>query len=151
MVTNDVANLWDYLVKEGGLNLKTYDKDIIADFQLKLFGTEVSDFRESLKVECISIERFLTTFFESLEPFTKMMSDLLVMFEKAGAKSNGNNLKISINSELMKEKFDFDINYFIDIVEKWNKTLKSLIIYHLNEDKLWEIKETLNKFPPVLG
>ncbi|TDF95921.1 hypothetical protein [Paenibacillus piri] len=140
MAIGDAVSLWDLLIEEGGLSPKTYDKDILAEFQSKLIGHEVNNFRQSLITEKISIERFLTVFFKSLEPFSIMMNDLLVMFEKAGAKSNGNHVHISLNPDSIKEEFKFDIRHFIEMIEQWNQVRKSLVVYHMNEDLLWDTK-----------
>ena len=115
----ETLDLWKYLKSNGGLDVKNYDYSIIEELQRELLLPIGKDFDKQLKDENITIENFIVAFFKVVEPFSEMMSDLLLMFEKAGAKTTNNNLDIEFDFDNAKSDLKFDLESF----RKWINAL----------------------------
>ena len=91
------SDIWNFLKNQGGLNTRLYDTDLQEELRLRLGIPNQFNFEKSL--DDISTEDFIVAFFQSVHPYGEMMSDLLGMFEKAGAKQTDKNMAISFNFE----------------------------------------------------
>lgn len=128
----ETLDLWKYLKSNGGLDIKNYDYSIIEELQRELSLPIGKDFDKQLKDEDISIENFIIAFFKVVEPFSEMMSDLLLMFEKAGAKTTNKNLDIEFDFDNAKSDLKFDLESFRKWINVW-KSVKNK--YNAN---LWD-------------
>jgi len=74
-----------------------------------------------------------------------MMSDLLVMFERAGAKKTSKNLLISFNFDKKKKPYKFDIEKFKETIEVMESTIQKYSRVNITNDVLWRINDILKK------
>jgi hypothetical protein len=130
----ETLDLWKYLKSNGGLDIKNYDYSIIEELQRELSLPIGKDFDKQLKDEDITIENFIIAFFKVVEPFSEMMSDLLLMFEKAGAKTTNNNLDIEFDFDNAKSDLKFDLENFRKWINVWRSVKNK---YNAN---LWDTK-----------
>ena len=117
----ETLDLWKFLQSNGGLDLKNYDQSIIEELQSELSLPIGKSFDKQLKDEDITIENFILAFFKVVEPFSEMMSDLLLMFENAGAKTTNNNLEIEFDFDNINSDLKFDLENFRKWIIVWKE------------------------------
>lgn len=112
------VELWKILSKVADFRSNEYDKSLLHSVIHNLNLEEDIPIIPQIKKYQISIEELLATFIKALEPFSKMMSDLLKMFQNASAFRTDNNLRIEFDFEKSKDKFKFDLEAFKDFTLK---------------------------------
>jgi len=137
----ETLKLWDYLKSKGGLDIKNYDSSIIEELQSELSLPIGADFEKQLKDENITIENFIVSFFKVVEPFSEMMSDLLLMFENAGAKTSNNNLNIELNFDNLKSDLKFDLENFKKWINIWRKVKNKYNANLWNIELIWSLSQ----------
>lgn len=135
----ETLDLWKYLKSNGGLDIKNYDSYIIEELQSELSLPIGKAFEKQLKDENITIENFIIAFFKIVEPFSEMMSDLLLMFEKAGAKTSNNNLDIEFNFDNVKSDLKFDLESFRKWVNVWRRVKNKYNANLWNIESIWSL------------
>lgn len=135
----ETLDLWKYLKSNGGLDIKNYDSSIIEELQSELSLPIGKDFEKQLKDENITIENFIVAFFKVVEPFSEMMSDLLLMFEKAGAKTSNNNLDIEFNFDNFKSDLKFDLDSFRKWINVWRRVKNKYNANLWNIESIWSL------------
>jgi len=136
---------WNYLKKHSGLDEKYYDKDIISNLRVALKLPSRGNFENQLQRYKIGTEDFIEAFFNVIQPFSEMMSDLLVMFERDGAKKTSKNLLISFNVDKKKKPYKFDIEKFKETIEVMENTIQKYSQVNITNDVLWRINDILKK------
>ena len=91
------VDLWKSLSKVADFKSNEYDKALLHSVIHNLNLEEDIPIIPQIKKYQISIEELLATFIKALEPFSKMMSDLLKMFQNASAFRTDNNLLIEFD------------------------------------------------------
>jgi len=117
---NDTYELWTFLKTEGGFDTKNYDKAMFTQLMSAFKISSEKDFETALK-QWIKQEDFIVNFFQLLQPFSLMISDILSLFAKYEIKESNNNFEILFNSSQMKKELSFNISNFIEyqkIVQK---------------------------------
>lgn len=142
---NNTIKIWNHLKKHGGLDEKYYDKDIISNLRAVLELPSKGNFENQLQKYKVGTEDFLEAFFSVIQPFSKMMSDLLVMFERAGAKKTSKNLLISFDFDKKKKPYKFDIEKFKETIEIMESTIRKYSRVNITNDVLWRINDVLKK------
>lgn len=110
--------LWKELVSSAGLQVKAgknsrgYDEQIYGEIRQKLFGTEPGDFETLLASHSITVEQLLSTFLTATEPFARMLNRILQLYQKAAASQNSTNIQVSIQTDKMGGKLEFDLQAF---------------------------------------
>ena len=117
---NNAKKLWNEIKKRANFEEGDYDSALLKDLKNRLNIDEKGDFET--EIESIQVETFLDALFSSIEPFSLMMSDLLVLFERVGAQKGDNNLQIEIDFDKLKGKFDFNISNFRQSIKVFEKT-----------------------------
>ncbi len=138
-------SLWRYLKNSCGLDSLFYDQDLLNGNEVEkgLYNhlnitKDNKDFEEDLKHYQISVEQLLVAFFKTLQPFSQMMSDMCVFFEKHSIKETNQNLRIEFdfdNSE--NEKLEFSLEHFRETLAKLNRVRELDTCYSLNSEQLW--------------
>ena len=125
------VELWKILSKVADFRSNEYDKSLLHSVIHNLNLEEDIPIIPQIKKYQISIEELLATFIKALEPFSKMMSDLLKMFQNASAFRTDNNLRIEFDFEKSKDKFKFDLEAFKDFTLKSKDVLNyySYVMY----------------------
>jgi len=134
--------LWKFLKTEGGFDPKNYDEEMFRELKAAFSISSDNDFEIALK-KSIKQEDFIVAFFQLLQPFPLMISDILSLFDKYGVKQSNKNFEIPFYSHQMKKTLNFNIQNFIEykeIVEKVISVRKEYID-NLNKvtKKMWEI------------
>jgi hypothetical protein len=136
---NSAVELWDFLQKKGGLDIKRYDTNITDELRLKLSLPPRGNFTTLLKTENISVEDLIVAFFQAVQPYAEMMSDILTMFESSGAKRSSRNLFIDFDFGKDLPELKFDLSHFKDWIETWNKIISRYIANLWNTNLLWKL------------
>lgn len=111
------AGLWDSFMKMASLEDEYYDRELCRQICDQL-GIKNDDVLTELKKKKVSVEELLKAIFKSMEPFSRMLSDLLKMFEDASAGLSDKNLKIEVNFDELENEFSFDLNHFREAERK---------------------------------
>src|SRR5947199_10791827 len=83
------ASIWRALTKRGGLDLDYHndmDEDVVRSLLLALGVSPAIKLTEALRDPDLTVEEFMRALLEALNPFSAMLTDLLAMFERAGAR-----------------------------------------------------------------
>jgi hypothetical protein len=148
---DSAAAIWTFLRTEGGLDLEFHadmDGEIVTALKMKLGLHADADLDATLPDGSISIERFVEAFLTALGPYSKMMSELLAMFERAGGKHTDHALRAQFDfgHELSLE---FDIAQFRDWLERIERARALIEVPMVNADRLWPLLQILHpKLPP---
>lgn len=112
---NDTLDLWDVFSATADFKSDEYDEELLSIIKKDLNlnpKSDIRDIREELDAKNISSEELLSVLLRSLRPFSIMLSDLLGMFEAAGAKSTDDNIQIKFDFKDAKDNFGLDLNHF---------------------------------------
>jgi hypothetical protein len=129
--------LWKFLQTEGGLDIKRYDASIVDELRSKLSLPSRQSFEKALLDKKISAGDLIVAFFQVVQPYAEMMTEILKMFEKAGAKRTTKSLKISFDFGKDLEKLRFNLSHFKDWIETWNKIVSRYVANLWNIGLLW--------------
>lgn len=141
---NNTLELWKFIVKKGGLKPESYDLYLEEKLRFYLGLSEnKKDFESCL--DTISIENFIVAFFQSVQPYTEMMSDILNLFQEAGANHTNKNLCIKYNFKANKNSLKFDIKHFKQWKIEWEKILNTYLKEQWTLDTLWELTKILRE------
>jgi hypothetical protein len=140
---NSAGQVWDHLITSGGLDEKYYDTEIVADLRSRLNLPPGRDFSQLLKDQQVSTEDLIFAFFQAIQPFAEMMSDLLVMFEQAGAKQAANNLSIEFDFGSEQPPLKFDLDHFRGSLVTWKTVTGSFVQSAWNPENLWALNSAL--------
>lgn len=140
------AAIWTFLRRQGGLDLEFHadmDGEIVTALKVKLGLDAAADLDSVLQAGSVSIERFVEAFLTALGPYSKMMSELLAMFERAGGRRTENALRarFDFGHDLALE---FDIAQFRDWVERIERARALVEVPVLSADRLWPLLQILH-------
>jgi len=142
------VEFWSNFVKSKNYNEKGYDLAVTQYIKEKLDLPVKHTILNGLKVkakksEAIEIEDFIKVFFESLEPFSDMMVDLLNMFEEISAKQTDKNLEIEFAFDKGKSPTTVNLEKFKEYTATIKEIDKEYDIPDLDDEKLWELLKIL--------
>lgn len=138
------VDLWEILSKVADFRSNEYDKALLHSVIHNLNLEEDIPIIPQIKKYQIGIEELLAAFIKALEPFSKMMSDLLEMFQNASAFRTDNNLRIEFDFEKSKKKFNLNLENFKDIAIK-SKVVLSYNTYILKTNRsIFDVIDLLN-------
>jgi hypothetical protein len=139
---NNTYELWTFLKNEGGFDAKGYDKDMFDELMHSFKMYPEHKFETALKKQQIKQEEFIVNFFQLLQPFSLMISNILALFEKNGIKQSNKNIEISFDSSLVNKKLSFNISNFIEYQEIVKKVICAHEKHIANIGKFtWEMWE----------
>jgi uncharacterized protein YfaP (DUF2135 family) len=136
---DSAVKVWAFLKQQGGLDEDYYDKAILIELRSRLFLPEDCDLDIELRNRQITTENFLLAFFEAVQPYAEMMSDLLAMFQSAGAKETDHNLAVEFDFGSDSPALKFDLNHFRDYLHVWEKQKGHYLQMNLNSKSLWDL------------
>src|SRR4051794_3213107 len=90
--------IWEVLIAKRGLQPKSWDADLVRRLRRELGLPAAGDVGRLLDAHAVSIEAFVVAFFQVAEPFARMWSDLLALFERQGVRGT---------DEVTSIEFDF--------------------------------------------
>ena len=140
---NSASDIWNFLETEGGLEIGLYDAELVGELRNKLGLPSTGDFGTLLG--SISNEDFIVAFFQTIQPYVKMMSDLLCMFEKAGANQTNRNLDISFDFNKDLPKLEFNLSNFKKWVEIWEKVSGIYLVNQWDSSTIWKLNKALRE------
>ena len=141
---NSTVELWENICKTADFKSKEYDKELLADIKKELGFDRNCKICEELISHNTTPEELLSTLLKLLKPFSAMMSDLLKMFEEAGAQFTDNNIQINFDFEDAKENFGLDLEHF----RIYNETVKKVVCYELQLESSYPMRDF---FEPLYG
>lgn len=137
--------IWKTVTKTGGLDLRYHsdmDEDVIQSL-LKALGADASKTIESaISDPSLTVESFVGALLEALNPFSAMLSDLLAMFEQAGAKRTDHSLQIDFDFG-NAPKLSFDLRQFRDWIEKVERVRELVRVRRWSSSDLWHLASAL--------
>jgi len=132
-------DVWVFLKKQGGLDIDFYDVDLVQELRTRLSLPANEDFETHLKTGQISIEKFIMTFFQTIQPYAEMMVDLLKMFEKAGANRTDRNMVIKFNFDQDLSPLTFDLEHFRIWLDAWKRLKGKYLTNVWTANLLWSL------------
>ena len=143
---NSTLELWDHFSKIADLKSKEYDKELLADLKKELGFDKKCIVRDELSSHNTTPEELLAVLIKLLKPFSVMMSDLLKMFEEAGAQFTDDNIQIKFDFENAKKNFGLDLDHF----RIYNEKVKNVICYELQLESSYPLEDFLGPIEKLL-
>ena len=137
--------MWRYLKKKGGLDTKVYDAPLEEDLRKGLRFPSDGRLEDHLRSSGASVEDFLVAFFEAAEPYAQMMSDLLRMFEHAGATESGNNLLVRFDFGGRLGQLNFSLEHFRQWHTVWTRVAGQVQVNLWGSQSLWALHSVLQR------
>ena len=139
VILKNAWEIWQYLLTDGGLDPKFYDKQIVEDLCKNLGFGKKCDLNKELKSNNISSEEFIGAFLKSIEPYARMIHDLCVFFYKHKIKETNRSMKILFDFGKGPQDLDFDLEHFRKILWKYKQVKQKIVSYYLSIRDLWDI------------
>ena len=141
--------VWTFLWNEGGVDVKNYDESLVEDLRVTLDRTLAPShlppgpFEVALANSGVSVEQFLGSFFTAAQPYAEMMSELLTMFERAGAKTTRRNLLVQFRFSETLPPLAFDLEHFRKWLLRWQEIEASWLANVWSSKELWTLSKIL--------
>jgi hypothetical protein len=114
--------LWDQLQDVAGLKPDTYDSHLVEEIALLMGAPDAKNLAAHLVATNAPAQQLLDGVILALEPYSRMLKDLLDLYEWAGATSGcGDNLRIVYDFSERDEAVDLDLTHFREAVETWHQ------------------------------
>lgn len=149
VVITDPAQLWEFLQAGGGIEIKYYDREIFnsKDPGLNLYDLlgiphEFENLKKNLTARHITIERFLVAILTLLHPYSRMMSELCIFFEKYQIKYSKENMAVQFNFDIAQtNSLGFNLEHFREVLNQYQTVEENVFAYKINSDQLWHLCE----------
>jgi hypothetical protein len=139
--------IWDFLVREAGLDVKNYDADIVEQICKGLgISFPCNNIERELKRRDVPVEAFIGAFLKSVQPYARMVRDLYEFLYLHGVKKTNNQMRMLFDFGKGPEDLGFDLKHFREILEKYMKIFRYFIVYGWNYDTLWELARIFNDY-----
>jgi hypothetical protein len=129
------------------LDTQSYDKflpqELFVSLKSSLPTTSATDLDSLLETNTVPVEEFLVAFFRVVQPFADMMTDLLGLFEQAGANQGRLNLAVRFNFDKDLPPLEFDLEHFRRWQESWQRVVGSYLANMWNNNSLWQLSGLL--------
>ena len=136
--------LWSKLIECAGLQLtpdrsssRGYDDEIYGEIRRAIVGSDPGEFEKLLVDRRVTVEHLLTAFFTATAPFARMLIRILQLYQKAAASKGSTNINISIQTNEMDGKFEFDLNAFMHQVKLTEFALITQNMRMWSHDDMW--------------
>lgn len=141
------ADVWVFVRTNGGLNLDSYDKELLnqlfESLRTSFPAIPATDLDSLLKTNAVPVEDFLVAFFKVAQPFADMMVDLLRLFEEAKANQGKLNLAVRFNFDKDLPPLEFDLDHFRRWQEIWQRVAGKFLVNLWNSNSLWQLNGLL--------
>lgn len=111
-IITTTTELWKIISNTAHFNNKEYDMEMLKDIRNNLGLPQNGDIAVLLKQYNISCENLLNTVLHCLRPFSVMLNDLYILFQKAGAQQTNYNLRIQFDFGSINKSFSEELNFF---------------------------------------
>lgn len=135
--------LWSQLVNRAGLDLRRYDATVATDLRRRLSLPLTGKLTTRIKDHKVGPEALLGAFFDALQPFTRMYSEILELIETIGFAEGKENLLVQFDFGLAEREFKLDLENFRKQVERWRKSIRPMTIDRWNTNRVWALVNTL--------
>lgn len=136
-ICRDGKSLWTALVQNCGLDLEDRDADLENSLKDQL-NPNARDLGEAL--ENTSTDQFIQAFFQLLQPFSLMYSQLLAFFEKAGASEGTRQLRLQVGDDFI------DFKHFQKFIQIWNEIDCEIIAPAVSQNGAWILHNELSAY-----
>lgn len=144
---NSSGDLWRYLIEKAGIDTNNYDFELVEQLSYELFNRPLTeDFALELEKENISIERFVRSFFNILQPYAKMMEELCIFFEEHSVKETNQSLKILFDFGQGYEDVGFDLEHFKETLAQFTSVKRKLTQEQYDANQLWELWRVFREY-----
>ncbi|MDE0778174.1 MAG: hypothetical protein OSB43_17985 [Nocardioides sp.] len=141
----DAPGLWAALSARAGLQESSYDADLLGDIARALGLPKGADLAESL--EGVSTDDLLRSVLKALQPFSLMLSELLLLFATIGAhEADDPNLRVRYGLDADND-FAFDLNAFREQEKRWVETTRWIPDLQAGPDVFWALLRSLDAIP----
>jgi hypothetical protein len=125
-IYRDSLSAWKGLREIGGLDLDDRDQDLVA--QLKdQFDPGASDLEAVLARTTMDV--FLQALFQTVQPFVRMFRDVLLFFERAGARHGQSQWRVRVGDEFI------DLRHFEEFLKHWDSINHEVEVPALDRDR----------------
>jgi hypothetical protein len=147
------AILWQTFIERAGLQPETYDDELVNAVCASLGIDAAGDVPGELELQGVSAQVVLNALLGALRPFAQMMTELLAVYEFAGATAAvGDNLRISYDfDDALEGVLDFDLTSFRETAQRWSQATRSVPHTQATVAQLWDLEGALrlNRVRPV--
>lgn len=142
---NTPYGIWETIKKTGGLDLEYHrdmDEDVVQSLRKGLGIAGAVPLDTALRDPALTVERFMGALLEALNPFSAMLSDLLAMFEQAGARRTDHALQIDFDFG-DAPRLSFDLRQFRDWLEQMTRVREIVRVRRWAYRDLWDLSALL--------
>ena len=150
VILTTAREVWARIRTNGGTDLERYDTELEDELRRRL-ALPAGPLNDLLARHPVTVEAFISAFFHSAQPFVDMMADLLVMFERAGARQGNQNLDVEFDFGEGHAGLRFDLRHFRQWIERWRRALQMVDTELWDYRSLWELNGVLRADFNTLG
>src|ERR1700686_2698046 len=145
MTLENGLQIWMALVGSGleetrksrGNFLPGYDAELVRELRQRLYPHATRSIEQELRASPPSAEGFLEAFFGALRPFSKMLRDVLGMFEEAGARRSNENLSIALDFDQVSNPLALTLQEFREAEAFFRRVARPVVVRLWNSNTLW--------------
>jgi len=141
-VLGTAVEAWRFLDQQGGLDASFYDAPLIGELRNSLSLPPDEPVADALARRAVTIEDFVAAFFQVIAPYAEMMTDLLNLFARAGARRSDHNLRLDFDFG-RDIKLGFDLRQFRDWLAVWERVRAATRVAEWDYHALWELNRVL--------
>lgn len=132
-VSRTSYDCWRKLEIAGGIHPR-YDADLLDEICRALALDSTKAMGRQLRARSVPVERFIEAFFSAVEPYARMMRDLLVFFESARAvESSTGVLRIAFDFGHKIPGLEFDLESF----RVWERRIEHVLDPEQRDEPAW--------------
>src|SRR5437667_11335271 len=102
-VLRSPLEVWGYLVSSGGLQPESWDAELVDNLLGRRRAPKDGTAEERIARSSVTTEEFVVAFLSTVEPFAKMLDDLLALFARAGVRETNANAAIAFDFSAVNE------------------------------------------------
>lgn len=144
MALENGLQIWMALVHSGleearKNHLPGYDAELVRVLKESLYPHATRSLERELHAAPPSAEAFLDVFFSALKPFSRMLRDVLSMFEAAGARRSDENLRIAFDFDKASKTLALTLQQFREVEVFFRRVTRPIVERLWNSDTMWPL------------
>lgn len=156
-ILRDAASIWQFLKRSAGMDSIFYDREILDGNEsvkglYEILGMQKNnplDFGKDLQEQRIGSEEFLSAFFECLQPYSRMMEDICLFFERHGVRHGDKAMRIDFDFDGTDENaFSFDLDNFRETITNYRHVKPLTGAYAVGQKDLWDLRRIFCEYLP---
>ena len=156
MTLENGLQIWLALVRSGleetrKNQLAGYDAELVGELKKGLYPNATRSLERELHAAPPSVEAFLEIFFGALKPFSRMLRDVLGMFEEAGARRSEENLRIAFDFDKASESLALTLEEFRETEAVFHRVARSIVVRWWNSNTLFSLVQDVQNVLEPLG